>query len=758
MKIFSDSFCNEYLFLQALNNFRFEMPYQNLDEIFSTKNNIKIEKFDENTWKIENSVLYRNNISGLMYSSSYVKDRGTISNLLNTNRKIYNLSQKVDAICYAEELLKKGNITVSPDDITSIFSFKNISDISQFEKAWNKLSKFNKISVEETASEDILKLFIIKGKLAAIYGVLPAFIIGDGLLSINELIEKQNKERMKNILYKNYKIKNTNNKISQNHIPEKGEIIKLKETTKISNGAILVDLTNFLKKNFSGLTDTFDNYLKDIDFLMLTCVSDDFNQGWNYKGFKVREIYQNKADFSEYLACATDLVQIKNQLSFFKDNENKKNKKNILSKSNIFNNSNLRSALQTDIIKEAAYRKGLRISHIEPTVISLEHEESNTQVVFNSGMTSKTKTFIREFTNDKFKSKSLLENYNINTPKGFKISIDFMEEAWEKAKTFNSPVVVKPLDGSGGAGVSTYISTLDDFKVAWNICREEKAKIVLVEECVSGNDYRIVVVDNKVCAVTQRIAAYIVGDGVNSISQLIELKAEHRKQNPFFSRKIFRPNAIMIHYLLQRGLHLDSIPKVNEKIQLLDAVNIGSGGESIDQTDNIHPDWINIAVNARKAVLGPYHVGLDLMAEDISKSPHKQKWSIIEVNTNPDLGLQIFPEKGFPRDIGMSLLDNIFGSINPNIKTYSYSVYGKVQGVGYRKWLKKICDLRSVTGNVQNSINNVHRVDIIIKGPEETLKNVIEQCYKGSQNAIVKKICFSQENMNTEFKEFTILN
>src|SRR5690606_19934623 len=82
-----------------------------------------------------------------------------------------------------------------------------------------------------------------------------------------------------------------------------------------------------------------------------------------------------------------------------------------------------------------------------------------------------------------------------------------------------------------------------------------------------------------------------------------------------------------------------SILEEGRRLQLHTVANIGSGGESADETERVHPDWAEIAVRSRCAILDPFHAGIDLIAEDIARAPSEQTWSVIEVNTNPDFGV-----------------------------------------------------------------------------------------------------------------------
>ncbi|ATO20919.1 hypothetical protein BS636_15160 [Acinetobacter sp. LoGeW2-3] len=330
------------------------------------------------------------------------------------------------------------------------------------------------------------------------------------------------------------------------------------------------------------------------------------------------------------------------------------------------------------------------------------------------------------------------------------------EEAWEKVKEFNNSIVVKPLNSYGGEGVTTNIVEKVDFDKAWNLCEKLKHKTVIVEEYVEGNDYRIVVIDNKLCSVTQRVPPFIIGDGQSTIEELIQVRQIERSKNIYLGEHPLKLDQKLINFLSKKNLTLNSIVNSNEKVELLDVVNISSGGGSIDHTDNIHPDWLDIAIRAKEALLSPIMLGLDFMAEDIQISPKNQKWTIIEVNANPALALPQFPKYGKGRDVASSLLDSLFPNFKPSIRTYSFTIYGIVQNVGYRSWLKTKCELYGIDGFVQNN-QDKSSIDITIKGPKATLQHIIQICYDGPKDAQVEKICFNKNILNSNFNNFQII-
>src|SRR5690606_39856571 len=80
--------------------------------------------------------------------------------------------------------------------------------------------------------------------------------------------------------------------------------------------------------------------------------------------------------------------------------------------------------------------------------------------------------------------------------------------------------------------------TREDFEQAWGIASATGAKTILVEEYVGGNDYRVLVIGNAIRAVTQRIPAHLIGDGVHTVAELLKLKNAARRSNPYNGSKL----------------------------------------------------------------------------------------------------------------------------------------------------------------------------------------------------------------------------
>ena len=196
------------------------------------------------------------------------------------------------------------------------------------------------------------------------------------------------------------------------------------------------------------------------------------------------------------------------------------------------------------------------------------------------------------------------------------------------------PLVVKPVSGFGGKRISVDLSSLRALKDAVRVARGRRSNLI-VEEHVSGEDFRIVIMDGEVLDVVQRHPAFVVGDGELGIRALIEQKNERRREAGI-EQEIVVDSALESH-LRERGLRLRSRPKRGERVLLHKVCNVALGGENEKvPVSEVHPDNLELF----KRCLEPFQlrlVGLDFITPDIRKSHREVGGAFNEMNGAPML-------------------------------------------------------------------------------------------------------------------------
>ncbi len=220
--------------------------------------------------------------------------------------------------------------------------------------------------------------------------------------------------------------------------------------------------------------------------------------------------------------------------------------------------------------------------------------------------------------------------------------------------------MLKPLDGNHGRGVNVGLRTPE--AVRWGFEQAAKhGRRVIVEEQYEGHDHRILVVGGKVIAVAQRVPAQVVGDGVSTISALIDKTNADPRRGAGHEQVMTRivVDDHVREMLGRAGLGLNDRPAAGRVVVLRATANLSTGGTAIDRTDNIHPDNASIARRAALTV-GLDVAGIDFIAPDITRSVRETGGGIVEVNAAPGFRMHLEPSEGPPRDVAKAVIANLY--------------------------------------------------------------------------------------------------
>ncbi|MEI6238447.1 MAG: cyanophycin synthetase [bacterium] len=234
--------------------------------------------------------------------------------------------------------------------------------------------------------------------------------------------------------------------------------------------------------------------------------------------------------------------------------------------------------------------------------------------------------------------------------------------AYKYAMSLNFPLIVKPNSRSQGNGV-TKVNGKEEFDQAIKYAFE-KDQIVLVQRYVSGKDYRIVVLGDKVISAYERIPLSVIGDGVSNIKELITIKQNLLKDS---GRKVvINLNDFRILYKLKnQGLNMESVLEKNTKVFLLDNANLSAGGDSIDATSDISDGFKKLAISLTKD-MGLCLCGVDLIINgSIDDNAEKTEHWILEVNSSP--GVDNYYSMG---DSQKKIVEDLYLEVLKEMETY----------------------------------------------------------------------------------------
>jgi cyanophycin synthetase len=281
-------------------------------------------------------------------------------------------------------------------------------------------------------------------------------------------------------------------------------------------------------------------------------------------------------------------------------------------------------------------------------------------------ITSETRHIAVEIASDKRLTNQILLDLGLPVPRQHRVrSVEGAVEAAAELGCPGTPVVVKPLDGNHGRGVSINLRTEEQVRAAFDEAYESSS-VVIVETFQPGEDYRILVVQGKVVAVSQRVPGHVVGDGVHTIGQLVDLVNTDPRRGVGHEKVLTRLEIdFQAERLLeQAGLTLDAVLPDGEVFYLRSTGNLSTGGTAIDRTDVIHYDNRIMAERAVKAV-GLDVGGVDYISPDISRSYKEAGGSIVEINAAPGFRMHVAPTEGTPRDAAGPVIDMLFPKGTP---------------------------------------------------------------------------------------------
>jgi cyanophycin synthetase len=273
-------------------------------------------------------------------------------------------------------------------------------------------------------------------------------------------------------------------------------------------------------------------------------------------------------------------------------------------------------------------------------------------------VTSHTSHIGVEIAQDKELTNKLLEDVGLPVPR--QRVVRSADAAVEAARRLRYPLVVKPLDASHGRGISIGLKTEEEVRVAFDNAAEHRA-YVIVEEFIPGLDHRVLVVNGEVIAVSERVPGHVIGDGLHTVAELIEIVNRDPRRGVGHENVLTR---IVIDHqaeraLEQAGFTLETVLEKDAILYLRSTGNLSTGGTAIDRTDTIHYENQQIACRAAQ-IVGLDVAGIDFITPDISRPVSEVGGGIVEVNAAPGFRMHVAPSEGKPRDVAGPVMDMLF--------------------------------------------------------------------------------------------------
>jgi cyanophycin synthetase len=212
---------------------------------------------------------------------------------------------------------------------------------------------------------------------------------------------------------------------------------------------------------------------------------------------------------------------------------------------------------------------------------------------------------------------------NLHTP------TEVLQECLSKGK-----VIVKPRSASLSRGVTLNIRNLEELQYAIRVALAF-ADVALVQQQITGEEVRFVVLNGRVKAAILRKTPYVTGDGQSTLRELVAAENDQRKT---LTMKYLSYPELTDEIIDFSRVNLDEVPNAGQTVELGRGTMIKTGASIFNVIDEIHPDYVAIAEKLAHA-LGAGFVVVDIMIQDLRQPQTRDNYAFIEFNTAPVLKL-----------------------------------------------------------------------------------------------------------------------
>ena len=318
--------------------------------------------------------------------------------------------------------------------------------------------------------------------------------------------------------------------------------------------------------------------------------------------------------------------------------------------------------LSTQLLLKAAVKRGIQFEILDRednfVILKKGHHVEYVKQATKTSLDSYVSVLIME---NKIVTKKVLRQQGIRVPTGAvyhelpQAMADF-EHYQKKA------IVIKPKSTNFGLGITIFNQTFskEDYQQAFEMAFRHD-QTVLLEEFMTGKEYRFLVMGDEVVGILHRVPANVMGDGIHTIEQLVADKNRDplRGQGYKTPLEYIRLGEVEEMFLKNQGKSVTDIPRKGEMVFLRENSNISTGGDSIDFTDDIPESYKQLAVQAAKAADATF-CGIDMVIDDSTEEAADSNYGIIEINFNPAIHIHCYPYQGKNRKADEKILDLLF--------------------------------------------------------------------------------------------------
>ncbi|MEO0539331.1 MAG: cyanophycin synthetase [Cyanobacteria bacterium P01_A01_bin.105] len=318
----------------------------------------------------------------------------------------------------------------------------------------------------------------------------------------------------------------------------------------------------------------------------------------------------------------------------------------------------------TETILKEAENRGIPW-HAIPARAMIQLGQGIYQKRIQATLSSQTSLLGVELACDKEATKQILADSGVPVPRG--TVVDYPDELTNAIDSVGGyPIVIKPLNGNHGRGITLNIEDWAGAEAAYDAARDV-SRSVIVERYYQGRDHRVLVIGGHVVAVSERVPAHVVGDGRTTVEALIDQANRDPRRGDGHDNVLTKITVDRTSWELleQQGYSLDTVLPAGEICYLRATANLSTGGIAIDRTDEIHPYNIWLAQRIAR-IIGLDIAGIDVVTADISQPLRDIDGVVVEVNAAPGLRMHFSPSEGIARNVAEPIVNMLFPTGAPS--------------------------------------------------------------------------------------------
>ncbi len=294
-------------------------------------------------------------------------------------------------------------------------------------------------------------------------------------------------------------------------------------------------------------------------------------------------------------------------------------------------------SISSQVLKEEAEKLWLQVEVLIPEKNLFFIRSKEQEILFKSTDFGGNTSLGEKIVDDKELTYTLLQKYKIPIPKTIYIhEYEFTEFDWKKLSDFHFPVIIKPIDEAHGNGVCMNITSIPELQKKLETSFWMYPKMIIQEQ-VSGEECRVLVVLGDVVVAYNRIPPSIIGNGYSSIHQLIEYENKNnplRQEDYYAPLSFIREDQELFDFVNKQWYEVNDILKEWVQLQLRWNSNMGTGGTAKDMTHILHDDIKKLCIDVAEKL----HLSIcwvDILTTDFTKPLEEVGGVILEVNGTP---------------------------------------------------------------------------------------------------------------------------